>query len=116
MKRFYLHFFFWIVLSSPCFAQQDSVDVFFIGNTTGEKFKIFWDGKLILTFKGSKSYKYNFKVPREEAWVNKRYTGKFLVYRKSAFGLSYKEIGAFNPGYEPHKYLVIWRNPRLKKQ
>ena len=114
MKRDIFLFFFGIALSSSCLAQQDSVKVFFIGNYPGEKFKAFWDGKLLLAFKGSESYKYEFKVPNDESWVQKNYTPKFTVYRKASLGLRYRQLGAFNPNYEQKEYLIIWRNPRLK--
>jgi hypothetical protein len=107
---------FGVLQAQPSLAQQDSVDVFFIGNTPGEKFKVFWDGKLLLAFKGNKSYKHEFKVPREDMWKVKGYTNKFSVYRKPSFGIRYKEIGTFNPNYDSKKYLVIWRNPKLKNR
>lgn len=97
-------------------TQPDSVDVFFIGNIPGEKFKVFWDGKLLTTIKGNRSYKYRFKIPRDSMWQDKDYTNKFSVYRKPTLGLRYREVGTFNPNYEPKKYLVIWRNPKLKNR
>jgi hypothetical protein len=48
--------------------------------------------------------------------MKKSYTNKFLVYRKSPLGLAYKEIGTFNPNYEQKKYLIIWRNAKLKNR
>jgi hypothetical protein len=102
--------------SIPTFAQEDSIKVFFIGNYPGEKFRVFWEGKLILEFKGDRSYKYTFQVPRDASWIKKGYTNKFVIYRRAAWGFAYKELGGFNPGYEPKKYLIIWRNPRLKNR
>jgi hypothetical protein len=34
-------------------TQQDSIDVFFIGDDPGERYKVFWDGKLMLSSRRS---------------------------------------------------------------
>jgi hypothetical protein len=94
---------------------QDSLTVFFIGNIKGERYEVFWDGTLLLKFKGSPSYKYSFKIPIDESWKEKGYIDKISIYRKGNFGLSYKEIG-FTVGYEPKKYLVMWRHPNMKNR
>jgi len=94
---------------------QDSLKVFFIGNIGGERYEVFWDGKLLLKFKGSTSYKYAFKIPIEESWKRDGYIDKLTIYRKGSLGLSYREIG-FTVGYEPKKYLVIWRHPNMKNR
>jgi hypothetical protein len=94
-------------------AQSDSVRVFFIGNIKGERFEVFWNGKLILNFKGSGSYKYSFVILREHSWEEKGRIEHLMIYRKGRLGLRYKDLN-FSAYYEPKKYLVIWRNPMLK--
>jgi hypothetical protein len=69
----------------------------------------------MLDFVGTDSYKYAFKIPKEETWAKKGYIEKLTVYRKGKLGLKYHDTGFFS-GYESKKYLVIYRNPLLRNR
>lgn len=100
----------------PSYGQSDSLEIFFIGNIKGEKYKIFWGEGAAMNFKGTTSYKYSFKVPREDkSWSKRGWINNVFVYRKGRFSLSYKEV-PLTIEYENKKYLVIWRNPALRNQ
>ncbi|NBP71176.1 MAG: hypothetical protein EBR30_07840 [Cytophagia bacterium] len=102
--------------TTPSYGQSDSLEIFFIGNIKGEKYKIFWDKGAAMNFKGTTSYKYSFKVPREDkSWSERGWINNVSVYRKGRFSLSYKEV-PLTIEYENKKYLVIWRNPALRDQ
>jgi hypothetical protein len=99
-----------------CYSQRDSVEVIVHGNYPREKFKFLWDSNVVLSFKGTKrGYFYKFKIPFDEKWKKEGYTYRFTLFRKGFLSFSYKEIGTFNPGFEDKKYLIIHRNPYLKK-
>ncbi|MBL0741408.1 hypothetical protein [Chryseolinea lacunae] len=99
-----------LFVSLPCFAQLDSATVIFKGNMSGERYRVYWHGKLLLAFKANKAAHHVFKVPRDTTWIKDGYTVEFLIYRRSRFGLRYEEVGTFNPDYQPKKYLIISRN------
>lgn len=100
----------------PLYGQGDSLEIFFIGNIKGERYKIFWGERAVMNFKGTASYKYSFKVLREDkSWLERGWINNVSVYRKGRLSISYKEV-PFTIEYENKKYLVIWRNPALRNQ
>lgn len=103
-----------LFFSTLSYGQSDSLKVFFIGNVKGERFKVYWCGKEVLSFRGSESYKYSFKINRIPSWETNGNIANLMVYRKGRFGLKYVDLNPFVP-YESKKYLIIWRNPFLKK-
>jgi hypothetical protein len=95
------------------FGQSDSIRVFFYGNhDNGEKFKVFWDGKLIQTVKASDTYKYSFSIPRKN-WTQGDIINELSIYRKGRLGLKWKEI-SHGLQYEDQKYIRIYRSRALK--
>jgi hypothetical protein len=100
----------------PCFCQNDSLTVFFTGNIKGERFQVYLHHERILSFKGSGSYMYSFKIPnRPIEWEKRGYIAELNVYRRGFLGFKFKDTN-LTTGYEPKKYLVIWRNPLLKNK
>jgi len=100
-------------ISFLSYSQGDSLRVFFYGNVKGERFKVYWEGRMLLKFKSSASYKYSFKIPREKSLEKDGLIEHIMIYRKGVFGLRYRDL-VFQVDYEPKKYLIIWRNPMLK--
>jgi hypothetical protein len=102
--------------SMTAYCQVDSVQVFIIGNIPNEKYQLLWDGKEMLSFKSSKSYKYSFKIHRDPEWARNGWTNRLGGYRKGRFELKFREMGGIQSRYEPKKYLIIWRNASLKER
>jgi hypothetical protein len=93
----------------------DSLEIFFIGNKKGEKFNVYLDTSLLISFTGTHAYKHSIKIPRMQAWETRGQIIELNIYRKGKFGLSYKMVG-FGEDYErDKKYLILWRAPHLKK-
>ena len=101
-----------ILLSHFNYSQVDSIKVFIVGNVKGESYKFYFGRKMVLSFTSDYSYKYAFTIPIDSSYVeNQTMMRNLSAYRK--FGLSFKRI-AFNPVYKNYKYLIIWRNMKMK--
>jgi hypothetical protein len=113
---FVLTFLLFILIATEVKCQSDSLKVFFIGaEFPGEKFKVFFNGRQVLSFRSADYYKHSFSIPIGSSW---KYGTKlfFEIKRKCKFCLFYRDTG-FNPFYEPnYKYLIINRNPMLKNK
>ena len=105
-----------IILSSLCFAQSDSLKIFFTGyDFKGEKFKVLHESKEVLKFKAGERYKYSFTIPKDSTWKYGRPLS-IHIYRKGKFGLCYRDL-EFNAFYEPgSKYLQIYRDGMLRNK
>lgn len=85
-----------------------------IGNKPNEYYKFYDNGEIALKFKSGYSYKYSFNIFRDSAMIEHKSVLRTVgVYKKGLFG--YKRIG-IAPVYENKRYLVVWRNVRLRKR
>ena len=96
--------------------ERDSLIVYFTGHVPKrEKFKVQYGADVILKFKSNGGYKHKFKVPLSKNAKNGDALNIYVL-RKGLFGLSYKDVGLnrhFELGY---KYLIIFRDNRLKNK
>lgn len=113
MKKLIVITFVFVTFSG--YSQIDSLTVFFIGRVPNERFKVYWNGIKALEFKSTNSYKYTFKIPRDDSWIRKGNIEQLTIYRKGKLSLVYRDVG-FYAGYEDKLYLIINRNPRLRKK
>ena len=97
------------------FSQSDSLDIYFVSaGFKGEKYKIYIPENSPHEFKTSISFKYYFKM-KADNWGQKEQV-RIQIYRKGRFGLIYRSTD-FSFKYDrSKKYLVIKREPRLKKK
>jgi hypothetical protein len=96
-------------------AQIDSLNIQLIGINKGEKYKFISNGKVFYKVKCNGLNRVNdFLFPIQNLKENA--TLDLFVYRKGRFGLFYRNTEAcfiFKPQF---KYLVIYRNKRLKNR
>ncbi len=97
------------------YEMVDSVKIFFIGATSSrEKFKFYYYGKLIFFVKVKNSFNHSFSLKNVKVWYGDDLAG-FHIFRKGRYGLKFRDTGQ-QISYEPHKYLIIKKNPWLKNR
>ena len=104
-------------LVDNCLAQQkDSVTVFILGRSQkGEKYKVYYNGQMILRFKSARLYMYDFNIKKGSDWKYGTRINLYIV-RKGRFGVIYRSIG-LNPYYDgKSRYYILRRSDRLKNK
>lgn len=125
-KSFMIRFFVFIFVAASTtwgklgYAQDqssrltDSLTVYVIGGLKGEKFKIYFDGKLKLKYKGDRTFYFSFNVPRSIHWADKAQINELVIYRRSRFSFSYRSLSFVLEPYDPKsKFLVLRRSAIL---
>jgi hypothetical protein len=105
---------FFVDSNKPNFEKVDSIRVFFIGGSSPEKYKFYYEGKLVFSVKVKDSFNYTFRLNTVKIWNGNHVSG-IQIYRKGRFGIKFRDTGE-QISYEPNKYLIIKKNPFLKNR
>jgi hypothetical protein len=96
-------------------AQGDSIKVYFVGNGHGEKYKIFFDGELKLSVATKGLFDYTFYIQKKQ-WKSSEQMLNFRILKKGRLKFSYRDLDLQPLFNDRKKFLVVRKNPRLKKK
>jgi len=93
---------------------DDSLTVFFVGTKKGERYRVYFQNKLVIEFRSSSSYKHSVTVPRLGIWEKGGQVIELVIFRRGRFGFSYRQVTSSYKYQGGKRYLILTREDYMK--
>jgi len=114
--KYFLSLILILICSFNLIAQNDSVTVVFIGHGGDAKYKLLYNGNVLLNAKDQDEFRYEIPIAIDNSLPEGSQIYSLLLLRKGKFQFRYRDTDLYVKYQSGMRYLVVEENPRLKKR